>query len=91
VGEIPGRSFFMETTKSIERRLSSPTLLRDNNTSGKADKSEQDTIVYQITDYTKSLSYASEMMERGYHVTTLIFKKGEPTPNNHDILLMEGC
>ena len=52
---------------------------------------EEDTIVYEIKDYTQSLNYASEMMAQGYHVTTLVFKKGQTTPQNHDILLMEGC
>jgi len=52
---------------------------------------EEDAIVYEIIDYTTSLVHASEMMAQGYHVTTLIFKKELPTPNNHDILLMEGC
>jgi hypothetical protein len=52
---------------------------------------EQDTVVYQISDYTNSLLYAQEMEEKGYHVEALVFKKGQPTTHNHDILVMEGC
>jgi hypothetical protein len=39
---------------------------------------EQDTIVYEITDYTISLIHASEMMSQGYHVTTLVFTRVKP-------------
>ncbi len=39
---------------------------------------EQDTIVYQISDYTQSLLYAQEMEAKGYHVEALIFKKEKP-------------
>jgi len=39
---------------------------------------EQDTIVYEITDYTTSLIHASEIMNRGYHVTTLVFTRVKP-------------
>ena len=39
---------------------------------------EEDTIVYDITDYTTSLIHASEMMSQGYHVTTLVFTRVKP-------------
>ena len=52
---------------------------------------EEDTVVYQISDFSTSLLYAQDMEAKGYHVDALVFKKGQPTPNNHDILLMEGC
>ena len=57
----------------------------------KADINE--TIVYEIVDYTRSLEYAYEMLSRGWHVTSLTFSKElpRPKPNCHDVLLMEGC
>ena len=39
---------------------------------------EQDIIVYEITDYSSSLVYASEKLSEGYHVTTLVFTKPLP-------------
>jgi hypothetical protein len=39
---------------------------------------EQDVIVYEIKDYTISLTYASEKLQEGYHVTTLVFTKPLP-------------
>jgi hypothetical protein len=38
----------------------------------------EDTIVYEISDYTLSLEYAQDMIKKGYHVKTLIFVKEEP-------------
>jgi len=39
---------------------------------------EEDTIVYDITDYPISLIHASEMMSQGYHVTTLFLREDNP-------------
>ena len=39
---------------------------------------EQDTIVYEILDYSVSLQYASEKLAEGFHVSTLIFTKDKP-------------
>jgi len=39
---------------------------------------EQDIQVYQISDFSLSLEYSMEMLEKGYHVDTLIFKKEQP-------------
>lgn len=52
-----------------------------------------DTIVYEIVDYTTSLEHAYEMLQKGWHVTSLTFSKELPRPKSkcHDILLMEGC
>jgi len=39
---------------------------------------EEDTIVYDITDYTASSIHASEMMSQGYHVTSMVFTRVKP-------------